>query len=48
MPYKVTKVASGFEVSSPTKVHSKHTSRAKAEAQMRLLNGLKHGMKKRK
>lgn len=39
--YKVVNVASG-------KVHAECTSKAKAEAQMKLLRGLEHGMIPRK
>ena len=40
MPYKISKLASGYyslKNSLTGRVHSKHTTKAKAEAQMRLL-----------
>ena len=48
MPYGVKKV-DGHQVRNTEtgKVHAKGTSKAKAEAQVRLLHGVKHGMKPR-
>ena len=46
MPYKRTKV-DGHRVTGPSGVHAKSTTKAKAEAQMRLLRGVEHGMKPR-
>lgn len=43
MPYKMRKV-DGYRVSSPSGVHAKGTTKEKAEAQMRLLRGVEHGM----
>jgi hypothetical protein len=43
MPYKMTKV-DGYRVTSPHGTKAKHTTKAKAEAQMRLLRGVEHGM----
>ena len=49
MPYTMKKEASGkFSVSGPSGKHAKGTTKAKAEAQMRLLHGVEHGMKPRK
>lgn len=44
MPYTKVKV-DGYRVSSPHGVKAKHTTKAKAEAQMRLLQGVEHGWK---
>lgn len=46
MPYKMKKV-DGFQVKGPSGVHAKKTTKGKAEAQMRLLRGIEHGMVKR-
>lgn len=45
MPYSVRKAGSKWEVVNTTtgKVHAKHTTKAKAEAQVRLLRGKDHG-----
>lgn len=48
MPYKITKGKSGYKVTSPHGVKAKGTTKEKAEAQVRLLQGIKHGMKPRK
>lgn len=50
MPYKVNQVMGGFEVvnTQTGKVHAKHTTRVKAERQVRLLNAVKHGLKPRR
>lgn len=45
MPEKVTKVQGGYRVSTPGGVKAKHTTKAKAEAQARLLRGVEHGFK---
>ncbi len=45
MPTKVTKVKGGYRVSTPNAVHAKHTTKAKAESQARLLRGVEHGWK---
>ena len=42
MPYEKTKV-DGYRVTSPHGVKAKHTTKEKAEAQMRLLRGVEHG-----
>lgn len=44
MPYKIIKNKDGstFRVTGPSGVHSKSTSKAKAEAQVRLLNAKEH------
>jgi hypothetical protein len=48
MPYKKTSVGGGkVRVTGPGGVHSKATTPAKAAAQIRLLHGVKHGMKPR-
>lgn len=45
MPAKVRKLPSGkYEVRTPHGVHAKGTTKAKAEAQKRLLNALDHGL----
>lgn len=47
MPYEIVRHAKDdySVVNAETgKVHAKHTSRAKAEAQVRLLRGVEHGM----
>lgn len=46
MPYKKTHV-NGYRVTGPSGVHAKSTTKAKAEAQIRLLRGIEHGMKPR-
>lgn len=43
MPYKVTKGTGGYSVKSPHGTKAKSTSKAKAEAQVRLLQGVEHG-----
>ena len=48
MPYRITKVKGGFRVSTPHGTKARSTSRKKAEAQVRLLRGVKHGMKPRR
>ena len=42
MPVKIKKV-NGYRVSTPGGVKAKKTSRRKAEAQRRLLQGIEHG-----
>lgn len=44
MPVKVRKV-NGYQVSTPGGVKAKSTTKAKAEAQARLLHGVEHGWK---
>lgn len=53
MPYAISHLADGhYRVmnTESRKVHSKHTTKEKAEAQMRLLNAIDHGyvLKKRR
>ena len=44
MPAKVTKNSKGgYTVRTPNGVHAKNTTKAKAEAQQRLLNAIDHG-----
>lgn len=43
MPAKIKKVGSKYQVSTPNAVHAKGTTKAKAEAQQRLLNAVEHG-----
>lgn len=46
MPYKITQLSDGmYQVtnSKTGKIHSSHTTLQNAEAQVRLLNGIKHG-----
>jgi hypothetical protein len=45
MPVTVKHVKGGYRVSTPNGVHAKHTTKAKAEAQERLLNAVEHGWK---
>jgi hypothetical protein len=46
MPYKKTSVGGGkVKVTGPGGVHAKATTPAKADAQIRLLHGVEHGMK---
>lgn len=45
MPAKVTKVKGGYQVRTPNSIHAKHTTKAKADAQQRLLNAVDHGWK---
>ncbi len=47
MPVKIKKV-DGYQVRTPGGVKAKHTTKAKAEAQGRLLRGIGHGMVPRK
>lgn len=42
MPTKVKKVGKTYQVSTPNSVHAKGTTKAKAEAQQRLLNAIEH------
>ena len=43
MPYKMKKNKDGtYDVEGPSGKHAKHTSKAKAEAQMRLLRAIEH------
>jgi len=44
MPVKIRKV-DGYRVSTPGGVKAKHTTRAKAKKQERLLNAAEHGWK---
>lgn len=44
MPEKISKTSSGkYRVTGPHGVHAKGTTKAKAEAQVRLLNAIDHG-----
>jgi len=43
MPEKITKVKGGYRVSTPGGVKAKHTTKAKAESQARLLRAVHHG-----
>lgn len=46
MPEKMTKTSSGgYRVTGPHGVHAKNTTKAKAKAQVRLLNAVDHGWK---
>lgn len=51
MPYRIQRTVGGFEVvnTETGEVHAKHTTEAKAKAQMRLLNAVEHnpGLKRR-
>lgn len=44
MPVRVTKSGSAYQVRTPSGVKAKSTTKAKAEAQKRLLNAVEHGM----
>jgi len=43
MPEKISKVKGGYRVSTPHGVKAKKTTKAKAEAQARLLRAVEHG-----
>jgi len=46
MPVKIKKIGEGrYRVSTPSRVHAKGTTKAKAKAQERLLNAVEHGWK---
>jgi hypothetical protein len=45
MPYHIKKVGAHFQVHGPSGVHAKHTTKDKAEAQVRLLNAVDRGWK---
>ena len=45
MPVTIRKVKGGYRVSTPGGVKAKHTTKAKAESQGRLLRGVEHGFK---
>jgi phage gp16-like protein len=47
LPYSVKKVDGAYQVvdQETGKVHSRHTSKEKAERQRRLLEGIRHGWK---
>lgn len=47
MPYKINQVMGGFEVvnAQTGEIHAKHTTKAKAQRQVRLLNATEHGFK---
>ena len=47
MPYTVKKTSDGYQVvdRETGKVYSRHTTKDKAEAQRRLLEGVRHGWK---
>jgi hypothetical protein len=44
MPYLITRADHGFRVTSPHGVKAKHTTKAKAMAQVRLLQMKEHGI----
>lgn len=44
MPVKISKVKGGYSVKTPGGTKAKRTTKAKAEAQARLLRGIEHGM----
>ncbi|MFH1010599.1 MAG: hypothetical protein V1784_05130 [bacterium] len=48
MPVKIRKTKGGYRVSTPSGTKAKHTTKAKAMKQARLLRGIEHGMKPRK
>ena len=43
MPVTIRKSGSGYAVSTPHGTKATHTTKAKAEAQKRLLNAVEHG-----
>lgn len=45
MPVKISQHKGGYKVSTPGGTKAKHTSKAKAESQARLLRGIEHGWK---
>lgn len=45
MPEKISKVRGGYKVSTPGGTKAKKTTKAKAEAQVRLLRAVEHGWK---
>lgn len=45
MPVKITKVKGGYSVRTPSGVHAKKTTKAKAEKQANLLRAVEHGWK---
>ena len=45
MPEKILKVKGGYKVSTPGGVKAKHTTKAKAMAQVRRLRAVDHGWK---
>lgn len=47
MPVKIIKTKGGFKVKTPNMVHAKHTTKAKAMKQARLLRAIEHGFKPR-
>jgi hypothetical protein len=42
MPVKITKTDGSYRVTTPHGTKAKHTTKAKAEAQRRLLNAIEH------
>lgn len=48
MPVTITKLDGKFRVATPGGIKSKSTTKKKAEAQKRLLNGIEHGFEPRK
>ena len=45
MPVTIRKGKGGYSVRTPNMVHAKKTTKKKAEAQMRLLMAIEHGIK---
>ena len=50
MPFAITKTPSGYMVRNEHtgQIHAKHTTLAKAKAQVRLLHAIEHGLVPRK
>lgn len=50
MPYEIKKIGKSYSVINKDTKHafSKHTTKGKAQAQLRLLLGVEHGLKPRK
>jgi hypothetical protein len=43
MPWSISKVKGGYQVRSPHGTTAKHSTKAHAQAQVRLLSGIEHG-----
>lgn len=48
MPVKITKIKSGYKVSTPNMVHAKSTTKNRAIRQARLIRAIEHGWKPNK
>ena len=45
MPYTMRKTGGGFQVASPHGIKAKKTTKKRAQRQLNLLRGIKHGWK---